>query len=360
MQYVAIFLSLFFLVSCTNSPGTGKVVGDNRPTTGTEGVPGYILKPTSVLSKIENGILTITAPAGTVVSTKAGAQVPLTAWNTTLDALKAAVQTESGTASLSQGQSILTGFANADGSISFSVTNPSLALNTLTLFIYDELSPGQFTISNNSNEITAVYQLTTQILNNTPFISAFTLIHTIFVTSDKYTASYASADLSTADAACAALAASGTKTKTLPAYAGWKAIISNTTTNARDRVLFHPNSTIRNTLGQTVVQMSSSLWSAVENSPSQVLENAIQANESGVIPSGQNYAWTGTQPNGLAYPSLADNCTNWSRNADGEYGVVGNSVATDFSWLGGPVNTYSMECGLSRDKSRFYCVNSAE
>ena len=164
--------------------------------------------------------------------------------------------------------------------------------------------------------------------------------HRIFVTSTIYPSDLGG--LEGADAKCAARAAAA-------GLSGqWKAIISSSTVDAKDRVVI--NGPVKN-LGDAVIAENSEDF--FDGSFPPILLN--EKNES--VSADENmykyYTWTGTTAAGLRDPS-GRFCNDWQAGAaSGTYGLVGrHSLAgADTLRLNGSVNS---PCG--GQTSRLYCL----
>jgi Protein of unknown function (DUF1554) len=129
----------------------------------------------------------------------------------------------------------------------------------------------------------------------------------IFSTSGTYDGNLGG--LSGADSICQSEA-------TTKGYGGtWKAILSDSTTNAKDRLtLQYPIALASNT---TTIVESTDLWASS-------LESAV----GGVAVS----AWTGSTPTGALGTNF---CSDWTSNSSGINGDIGQSSGTDGSWIQG-------------------------
>lgn len=166
---------------------------------------------------------------------------------------------------------------------------------------------------------------------------------TIFVTHASHTGNFGGLGL--VDAYCATAAASGSKTNNLKGT--WRALISTSTKNAKDRAIFLPGGAIQNTNGEIVVSNNSTLWSG---------DGSAHLHRVAYTEFGEHYlstaAWTGSNSSGISL-GLASTCQDWtSLGANGEFGNA-NGSSGDQSWFDladdGCTVAYSV-----------FCINSNE
>lgn len=129
----------------------------------------------------------------------------------------------------------------------------------------------------------------------------------------------------------------------LPRYLSYRALISDSTTDARDR-LHHARGWYRLVNGLPVAHG----FMALMNDP---LENPINVTETSET---LNYGvWTGTMTGGVAIPD-AQHCNDWKSESAFDYGHWGWSDEVDATWLSAPnPNTNPGICG---DFQTIYCV----
>jgi hypothetical protein len=154
--------------------------------------------------------------------------------------------------------------------------------------------------------------------------------HTIFITSGNWTGTFGS--LTQADTHCQDFANQASL------GGSWKAVISDSTGNAVDRLSF--SGAICNRMGDLVAADGSELWNgAIET-------GVIYSEWGGVI---TNHAWTGTSGSGLHAPG--ESCDDWTAASPTSVGVIGDPVETNLGWV--EVGTDSCQ-NASR---ALYCVS---
>ncbi len=156
---------------------------------------------------------------------------------------------------------------------------------------------------------------------------------TIFVTSITWQGNLGG--VSGADAKCQSTATNAERAGT------WKALISDSTTNAKDRV---PDTVYRKIDGTVIANSKSDLFDGSIQTP-------INLTETGVIPT-TTLTWTGTTDSGV-YSGLA--CSNWTTSTwDFSYsGTTGSANNTDLKWLQHSNNSL---CGNS---AKLFCIKIA-
>jgi hypothetical protein len=167
--------------------------------------------------------------------------------------------------------------------------------------------------------------------------------HTLFVTSASYNGNLGG--LSGGDAKCATRAAAGSATQSLPG--AWRAILSNATVNAKDRLNLNSGLDVRDSQGNGITSVSNRLWMTETLS----LAGEIRFDENGSNAAPFN-AWTGTQPDGTS-SGLSATCQDWTMGSNSVSGIKGASSFTISKWLSDLV----MPCELSL---RLYCINVQE
>lgn len=117
-----LLFSLCFVLNCSKVAK----VADSKPTQGSEGVPGYVIKPTSIQLGLSNGSLSFSAPSGTVVSSvRKVEEVPLGVLhfsNGEYTAVKESLLGQGDAISLQVGTLIGNLKPNTDGSIQQSIS----------------------------------------------------------------------------------------------------------------------------------------------------------------------------------------------------------------------------------------------
>lgn len=146
--------------------------------------------------------------------------------------------------------------------------------------------------------------------------------------------------LATVDADCASAAATGSVTSTLTGH--WRAIMSNSSTNAKDRITFVSGASIKNTHGDTLVANAADLWGGT-------LLNQPKYSADGVTAAAATI-WTGTNSNGT---KSASNCLDWGSSNSNDVGTVGSSVLTNSGWL----VSGTEDCDIINFHG-IYCINS--
>ena len=140
--------------------------------------------------------------------------------------------------------------------------------------------------------------------------------HRVFVTSQQKNGNLGG--LAGADSLCQSSAIAAGLSRT------YKAIMSDATTNAKDRlsllgaVYIFESATSR----QKVVDLGVDLWDST-------LLRPIDRDESFNNYSGQ--AWSGTQSEGTV--GIATNCNSWASNSSGVSGTVGDSAFSDDRYI---------------------------
>lgn len=170
--------------------------------------------------------------------------------------------------------------------------------------------------------------------------------HTVFATSVYYSGNFTST--SGTDTQCQTLAQNGSKTKNLSGH--WRAIVSDASTNAKDRVTFVNGASIKNTNGETVVASGSALWGGTLNA-------AIRYDENGVLISSVYNVRTATNSDGTKAAGNAYDvsCTSWTSGTNSQTCITGNLLSKTGSWL----NDSVIECSyFGSGGGRLYCVNS--
>jgi len=109
----------------------------------------------------------------------------------------------------------------------------------------------------------------------------------------------------------------------LPEYMNYRAIISDSTTDARDR-LFPAQGPYRLVNGLQVARNFDALMN-------ETLEHPVDTTELGTDPE-QNAVWTGTQVGGVAVPG-SKHCLGWTSSSPLELGVWGHPTSVDGDWL---------------------------
>lgn len=109
----------------------------------------------------------------------------------------------------------------------------------------------------------------------------------------------------------------------LPDYLNYKAILSDSKTDAKDR-LFPAKGPYRLVNGLQVARDFEALMN-------ETLEHPVDTTELGTAPP-QPAAWTGTQLGGTAVPG-SPHCKDWTSSSAIEYGIYGRATAVDGDWL---------------------------
>jgi hypothetical protein len=158
------------------------------------------------------------------------------------------------------------------------------------------------------------------------------LEHIIFATSTLHTGSFGGP--AGADAICLARAKSAGR------GGAWKAIISDATVDARDRVsIVKP---IRSTSGQLVAQSASDLWDGV-------IANPVGHDEAGTPITSPVRVWDGTRDNGTKYPNPQSHCNGWSTTDPTYWGEYGRLDSTTL-WI----DDQAQSCNKD---ARLYCIS---
>jgi hypothetical protein len=152
----------------------------------------------------------------------------------------------------------------------------------------------------------------------------------VFVTSIAYGPDFGA--LSQADTLCATRAAAVSLGGT------WKAIISNDSTNAKDRITI--SGVVRNMLSEKVADDAADFWDGS-------LDQAILLDESGAM---RNVSvWTGSLSDGTKHPF--DNCFNWQTVGPAFSGASGGAGQSDAQWIAG---AGSVQCTSGQS---LYCID---
>jgi hypothetical protein len=127
----------------------------------------------------------------------------------------------------------------------------------------------------------------------------------------------------------------------------WRAWISTSSQNAKDRIVHHGKYVLVNATHDVVVNNFDELVSGT-------LENAISITEKGTTCAAtldQSPAWTGTNPDGtLVTATPADNCADYLDNGvPASTGIVGSCIRKTAEWT----NTTPQSCSLY--PARLYC-----
>lgn len=345
MKYVLRYLlALTFVLGCHKAQNQNpQTVIENRPGQGTEIIPGYILNPSTISTRVEGSQLIVSAPAGTFSRLSNDAKVVVLS----VDASELAQYRNSAATGFIEFASTSLGAPTpipADGSLSLSVSSANLKAFTLVAIPTLSNSNKVFIPASGDTGFTLAYSAATE----NEFVGvASSYSHTIFVTSVSYFGDLGTLDQ--ADARCQAQAASGSLTKATKSGT-WKAILSNSTTNARDRILFVTGASIKNVLGEVVVNAAPSLWGGT-------LVNPILYTEKGTTLA-KPQVWTASNADGTSIGSATDdNCGNWSigySGPGGHLGVSGDQRKKDSGWL----TDGSSDCDITAAKAALYCINS--
>jgi hypothetical protein len=116
----------------------------------------------------------------------------------------------------------------------------------------------------------------------------------------------------------------------------WVALLSDSTTDARDRVTI--SGPIENLAGQTVAIDAADLWDAAISAPIEITETMETVSDN---------TWSGSNADGT---KTADTCGDWGSAGDGNKGSRGKSDRTDQTWFGDGWN----QCQFSE---RLYCIS---
>lgn len=339
-----VLLSILSLSACTGSGGGGGSSKTPLPINaeGTLGrtPSGYLISPEKIKAFYTNAQVAISGPAGTVL---AGALplsevriLVLATTNASLTALKA---TKPGTLVTIEGaEQIGTIAPKNDGSVYGSFNRPVNDKEALALVVSESKSNLSFFAPDGSRSSTAIVQIIPVANGEVSFSPMIIYQYTIFATSTEYTGNLGG--IAGADAKCAAHAVLGTKTKTLGGT--WKAIISDHSVNAKDRISLIGTLSIQNTNGGNIFNKASFLWSNPAS-----LVNAVGYDENGVY-LGRGDAWTGTTHVGL---KNQDDCLNWLSSLNSEEGNYGSTTSISNSWMEKP------GVGGCDEFARLYCIN---
>lgn len=173
--------------------------------------------------------------------------------------------------------------------------------------------------------------------------------HTMFVTSLPHSGNFQDQSLGIspdtglggADLYCNYLAKSGTATRALGGT--WRAVLSDSTHNAKDRITFVAGSALKNTNGDVIVSQSSDLWSPT------MISGLPKYTEQGLLAGGLS-VWTGTTSSGLKDGYFY--CDDWRSSSAGSFGSVGSSLISSHLFSGS-----ASEKACDGDHS-IYCINS--
>lgn len=165
----------------------------------------------------------------------------------------------------------------------------------------------------------------------------------IFATSGTYSGSLGG--LSGADATCNSLA----NASSLGLSGSWKALLSDSTTDAASRISWNWK-TLKTVTGTTVVSNGfPDLWDGTLAAP-------INKDQNGTAVTG--YAHTGSLSSGLRDTALASQtypwCNNWSISSSGGGQRLGDVTVTTATWI------YSGSVGTCATLYRFYCVEDVD
>lgn len=151
--------------------------------------------------------------------------------------------------------------------------------------------------------------------------------HEIFVTRDNHSPNFT--NLAGADTYCGTVATNARLTGT------WKAVLSNDSTNAKDRLTI--GGSVFNMQGEELATSSADLWDGT-------LAYSVKYDELGTAQETAT-VWTGTLSNGTK-ETTSKNCSNWGATTGS--GRIGYANSTT-DWLngsfdGGCGNTFSIYC----------------
>lgn len=244
---------------------------------------------------------------------------------------------------------------NEDGSVTVTINGTGF-VNGMTVVVngvnctdVNVLSSTQLTCVLPNGQIALVnIVVTTPSGGSSPPVDSY---HTIFVTSSGYAGDFGGVSgVNGADAKCAAKAATGSKTSGLSGH--WRAVLSDPTVNAKDHITFYANAKLKNTNGDTVVNLGSDLWSGGS------LLNPIRYNENGG--DSAKYGWTGSNSDGTRATAGGqdDSCGNWTQGSNTGNGIYGDPHLTNSSWI----NSGTDACGSQGGHYPlgFYCINSKD
>ncbi len=174
-------------------------------------------------------------------------------------------------------------------------------------------------------------------------------VGTIFTSSTRQTANLGG--IAGADGICQSLANNA-------GLSGiWKALISDSSTNAKDRI---PDTTYKRIGGAVIANNKADLFDSS-------IQNKINLDESSVLHDdiGQgSYVWTGSKPDGTVFTggyegvTNVTNCDNWTFEQH-EYqnrGVAGYIRATDREWIDAHLSSNVSYCN---NEQRLYCVKTS-
>lgn len=151
-----------------------------------------------------------------------------------------------------------------------------------------------------------------------------------------------------ADSTCRTIAAAGTKTKDLAG--SWKAILSDSTNDAKINVILKGYPLV-NTNGDLLLLNSSQLWTTSMIKP-------ISYDENGTLISYNYNVWSGTNSSGTKTGGVTTvaYCDNWQSNSQSNSGTVGLSN-TITEWISNP-NSGTIGCDNKvNDGAHLYCIN---
>ncbi|MGE4234617.1 MAG: hypothetical protein AB7F43_14960, partial [Bacteriovoracia bacterium] len=161
----------------------------------------------------------------------------------------------------------------------------------------------------------------------------------IFATSSQYAPNFGA--LTNADSYCQTAADAGSITSSLGLT--WKALISNSTTDAKDRVTI--SGPVYNTAGILVANDSSDMWDGT-------LTAAVNYDQNGTLISSQQHTHTGFFTSGLKNTSY--NCSDWSTNGSGVPATLGHAGATS-NWTGTYIPGGGWNCSYP---ARLFCISA--
>ena len=159
--------------------------------------------------------------------------------------------------------------------------------------------------------------------------------HIVFTSSTTFTGSLGG--LSGADTQCQSLALA----EGLPDHLSYKAILSDSTNNAKDRLGVHM--AIHNVLGETVALNADGLWGG-----SLLVE--LRRAEDGTMLSSDR-AWSNTLPDGTKrHTATSNTCMDWTSTSG--TGSLGDITSNSNNWID---FSGSHTCSNSR---RLYCIGN--
>lgn len=162
--------------------------------------------------------------------------------------------------------------------------------------------------------------------------------HRVFLSSLSYGPNLGG--LAGADAKCQALATAQGVT------GSWKAILSDSTTSARDRL--NIRGPVRDLLGREIALNAAELWSGA-------IKIKIQYDEKKVLQS-TAIVWTGTNSDGAKNANInSTQCANWSADSGGVQ--AGRTDFTDYRWIAIyiPPGQTTNACN---NTLRLYCIDN--